>query len=63
MKDVKKSADRLPGVGCDATHCRYNGTHCGAGATCCAAQITVRSENAMRKAETFCSTFEPTATL
>ena len=63
MSDTKIYGEHLKGVGCDVTHCRYNGTHCGAGATCCAKQITVRNESAMRKAETFCSTFEPTATL
>lgn len=63
MSDTRIYGGKLPGVGCDATHCKYNGIHCGAGASCCAAQITVRNENAMRKAETFCSTFEPKSSL
>lgn len=63
MSDTKIYGEHLHGVGCDVTHCKYNGSHCGEGATCCASKITVRNESAMRKAETFCSTFEPTAKL
>lgn len=58
MNDNKGYTHHLNGVGCDVTSCRYNGCHCGSGCTCCADHIQVRSENAMRKAETFCSTFE-----
>ena len=63
MNDKNTFSGHLQDVGCDVTNCRYNGSHCGAGATCCAGRITVRSENAMRKAETFCSTFEPNVNL
>ena len=59
MSDTKIHSDRLRGVGCDVTNCKYNGCHCGAGETCCAGHISVKNESAMRKAETFCSTFEP----
>lgn len=63
MSDTKIFGEHLHGVGCNVTNCKYNGTHCGEGSTCCASKITVKNENAMRKAETFCSTFEPTATV
>lgn len=47
-------SDRLHGVGCDVTSCKFHGTD-----NCCHAdQIQVESHNAIRKAETFCGTFE-----
>lgn len=61
MSDSKRYGEWLHGVGCDVTNCRYNGCHQGAGCTCHAAHIDVRNENAMRKGETFCATFEPKA--
>lgn len=59
MSDTKIYGSHLPGVGCDVTNCKYNGCNTGVGCTCCASHITVQNENAMRKAETFCATFEP----
>lgn len=59
MSDTKIYGGQLQGVGCDVTGCKFNGVHHGTGCTCCASHINVRNENAMRKAETFCSTFEP----
>lgn len=59
MSDVKIYGERLRGVGCGVTGCKYNGCHQGAGNTCCASHIHVQNESAVRKAETFCSTFEP----
>lgn len=51
--------DKLCGVGCDVVNCRYHGMD-----NCCHADcITVESQNALRKAETFCGTFEPRASL
>lgn len=51
--------DKLCGVGCDVVSCRYHGcdNYCHAG------NINVESENAIRKVETFCATFEPKASL
>ena len=58
MSDTKIYPDHLRGVGCDVTNCKY---HTVAG-NCNADKITVESPNAIRKAETFCSTFEARAT-
>lgn len=64
MSDTKIYGEKhLPGVGCDVTTCKFNGTRCGAGMTCCAEHINVRNESALRKAETFCGTFEPGTSL
>ena len=54
MSDTKIYHDHLKGITCDALHC----AHQEAG-MCCANHITVQSENAVRRAETFCSTFAP----
>ena len=58
MSDLSKKNDwneKLSGVGCDVQNCTYHGKD-----GCCHAQsITVESKNALRKAETFCGTFEP----
>lgn len=51
--------DKLPGVGCDVTSCVYHGKD----GHCHAQSINVESKNALRKAETFCGTFEPRATM
>lgn len=59
MNDTKIYGSRLSGVDCDVTNCKYHGSHCGAGCACCASHINVQNPSAMRKAETFCSTFEP----
>lgn len=51
--------EKLHGVGCDVTSCIYHGKddHCHA------PSINVESKNALRKAETFCGTFEPRASM
>lgn len=46
--------DRLSGVGCHVESCKYHGTD----NFCHADAIFVGSENAIRKAETYCGTFE-----
>ena len=55
MSDINKYCDCLGGVGCTVSNCKYhtNGDRCGAD------HITVQNENAVKKAETFCSTFTP----
>ena len=52
-------AEKLSGVGCDVINCKYHGkdNHCHADS------ITVESHSAIRKAETFCSTFEAKASM
>lgn len=44
---------RLNGVGCGAVNCKFHGEDY----FCHAESINVESPNAMRKGETFCSTF------
>ena len=51
--DTKVYPGNLRGVGCEVESCKF---HC-AGNLCNANKITVESELAVRKAETFCSTF------
>lgn len=60
MTDNKCSKnDKLKGVGCDVVSCKYHG-----GDNCCHAdKITVESHTAIRKAETFCGTFTPKASM
>ncbi len=54
MSDTRCGCDKIDGVKCDVTNCRYHGPN-----DCCQADgIRVESHNAMRKAETFCGTFE-----
>lgn len=56
MSDIKNSnlSEKLSGVGCHVESCKYHGkdNYCHANA------ISVGSENAIRKAETYCGTFE-----
>jgi hypothetical protein len=54
MKDFTNN-DKLFGVACDVVNCRFHGTD----NYCHADEIVVESENALRKAETFCGTFTP----
>ncbi len=57
MFDKKYFNDKLSGVDCDVVNCKYHSVD-----NCCHARsITVQSPNAVRKAETFCSTFSPKA--
>ena len=51
----KKQHGCIPGVGCDVSSCKYNTIDC----RCSASQISVQSENAVSKGETYCSTFCP----
>ena len=51
-------SEKLSGVGCDVVSCKYHG-----GDDCCHAEcINIQSQNAIRKAETFCGTFSPNRT-
>ncbi|MGM9522049.1 MAG: DUF1540 domain-containing protein [Oscillospiraceae bacterium] len=61
MSDNKDciGGDKLHGVGCDVVSCKYHGGD----NYCHADSIVVESENAIRKAETFCGTFEAKATM
>ncbi len=54
MNDTFNS-DKLCGVACDVVNCKFHGTD----NFCHADEIVVESENALRKAETFCGTFIP----
>ncbi len=54
----KKHGNIIPGVGCDVTNCKYNTIDC----KCSAAKISVQSEKANTKVETYCSTFCPRGT-
>ena len=53
MAEGKHRAD--PCVGCSVTSCKYNTVDC----RCSAENISVRSEKAETKGETYCSTFSP----
>lgn len=53
-----KNHNTNPGVGCDVTNCKYNTVDC----HCSAAKISVQSEKAVTKGETYCSTFCPRGT-
>jgi len=52
MSDIKIYHDHLKGVSCDAQHCKYQES-----GMCSAKRISVQSEMAAHKADTFCSTF------
>lgn len=52
--NMEKTGDRLKGVGCDVVNCVYHGKD----GHCHADSINVESHSAIRKAETFCGTFE-----
>ena len=52
---AEKKSGVNPGVGCSVTNCKYNTVDC----RCCAENISVRSEKAETKGETYCSTFSP----
>ncbi len=57
MKETNREDRGLCSVRCGVKNCRYH-----ANDNCCQAErITVRSENAVRMAETFCGTFTPRA--
>ena len=47
--------DTLDGVGCDVAACRYNDD----ARRCSAQSINIESRSAVKKGETFCSTFSP----
>lgn len=55
MSEYNAKNDCLTGVGCDVVNCKYHGGD----DRCHADSIIVESHNALRKAETFCGTFEP----
>ena len=55
---MEKKRTPNPGVGCDVTACKYNTIDC----RCAAESISVQSENAETKGETYCSTFCPRGT-
>lgn len=54
MSDTKIYQGKLGHIGCTAENCKYHTSN----NYCSAQHIDVRNENALRKAETFCSTFE-----
>ncbi len=58
-ENINTHGDKLGCVGCDVINCKYHGTdgHCHADA------IVVENHSAIRKAETFCGTFEAKASL
>jgi hypothetical protein len=59
MSNTKSENGKLCGVGCDVTNCKYHGCD-----DCCHANsISVESRDAIRKTETFCSTFEAKPTV
>lgn len=60
MNDMTQNHDCLPGVGCDAYHCKYNEV---SNARCTANHIDVQNKAALNKAETFCNTFAPKASV
>jgi len=53
MSDTKIYKGKVMGVDCTAENCKYHSLN-----QCCAQHIDVKNENALRKAETFCATFE-----
>lgn len=53
--DSKIYGNSLDGVGCSVSNCKYHTKN----NACTAPGIAVQSENALRKAETFCGTFAP----
>ena len=56
MEYSKSGCKCVKGVGCDVYNCRYNDNDC----KCCTAEhISVENKTAVKKAETFCSTFTP----
>lgn len=59
MSDKDKKCSCVQNVGCNVRECKYHS----ALNFCNARQITVQNENAQRKSETFCSTFESKAEL
>ena len=52
---IRKPIEPSPGVGCDVTYCKYNTVDC----RCRDDKISVQSEKAVTKGETYCSTFCP----
>ncbi|MBQ0135041.1 MAG: DUF1540 domain-containing protein [Clostridiales bacterium] len=50
----KKNCECVQNVGCCVKECRYHN----AADRCIAAHISVANENASRKGDTFCATFE-----
>ena len=57
MNNNKSEQTKVRGVGCDVVSCRFHGPE----DTCHAGSINVESHSAVRKAETFCGTFEVTS--
>ncbi|MEG0777577.1 MAG: DUF1540 domain-containing protein [Oscillospiraceae bacterium] len=55
MNNNNNNAQCINGVDCHVTGCAYHT----AGDCCCASEIKVANEKALKKAETFCSTFSP----
>ena len=53
MSDTKIYKNPVQNVGCTAEQCKYNTSK-----NCTANHIEVCNESAVKKAETFCSTFE-----
>lgn len=51
---MDKETEKLYGVGCDVINCRFHGKD----SACHAESIKVKNIDAVKKAETFCGTFE-----
>lgn len=54
MNEKNNSCTCVQNVGCNVKECKYHSPQ----NICNARQIHVQNENAQRKSETFCSTFE-----
>jgi hypothetical protein len=55
MDNKKNCCEKLKGVGCGVVNCKFHSSD----NYCHADQIKIESQNAMKKAETFCGTFSP----
>lgn len=54
MNEMNGKQECINGVKCGVGHCKYHTTE----NRCTAGRINVQNESAMKKAETFCSTYE-----
>ncbi|MGN1002259.1 MAG: DUF1540 domain-containing protein [Oscillospiraceae bacterium] len=58
--DHQNGCGCVKGVGCDVYNCKYNDVE----SKCCKAEhINVQNKTAVSKAETFCDTFAPKASV
>ncbi len=59
MTENRQGRNCVQNVGCSVKDCKYHGMS----NVCMAEHISVQSENAQRKAETFCNTFVPRSSM